>query len=201
MPNADPRKKVERHALKDGFNATQGEGFLDKMPKQETKVGNKKRQDNRLLPGFARMLVEQGVSKAVQFFITNVDGRTIRARRVRAMYLGFIDDLGGPQNVSVAESQVLKSCAVLSVLQEDLATMWLREDKDPHWSWDTWLQSLTLVINTLVRSLSRVGMKRRPRNITGTQALQEYIASATEYHEIDSTEDDDTAPEGDSDED
>ena len=49
-------------------------------------------------------------------FLQNVDGRSLRARKLKSTYDLIIQDLGGIDNITVAQSELARKCATMAVL-------------------------------------------------------------------------------------
>ena len=99
-------------------------------------------------------------------FLDGVDGRSATARRFRDVLGEILSDLGGADVLSEGEKQLARRCAALSVEAE------LMEGKlvgDGEFDLERYV-SLT---NGLGRALSRIGLKRVPRDVTPD--LQTYI--------------------------
>jgi hypothetical protein len=95
------------------------------------------------------------------------DGRSAVARRFRDLVLDIAGDLGGAENLSTAEMQLIRRASMLSAeceMQENAAA---REDA----TFD--VDSYVVKTNALKRVLEVLGLKRAPRDITPT--LQGYL--------------------------
>jgi hypothetical protein len=106
--------------------------------------------------------------KAKLLTLGDLDGRTRAAQVVKQTISAIVSDLGGEQNISTAEQQLIESAAVTGAMCESLATRWLLgEAVDPS-------QYATLS-NAQRRLLETVGLRRVQRDITPD--LPTYLAS------------------------
>ena len=85
--------------------------------------------------------------------LRNVDGRTVAARRYKAICGALSDDLGGQDKLSEPSKILVRQAAALSVELENLQSKIVAgEDVD--------LEQLTRLSNVLGRTLQRLGLKK-----------------------------------------
>ena len=97
--------------------------------------------------------------------IQGADGRTAVARRFRDVYSEIVRDLGGDDQISEAERQLIRRAASLSVYAETIeAKLAQGEDVDS----DEWVR----ISNVLTRVLGAIGTQRRARDITPPDPLK-----------------------------
>jgi hypothetical protein len=102
------------------------------------------------------------------------DLRLVPARRFRTLVVRMIGDLGGSENLSAGKQQLIRRCAMISVqceLMEQQAIAGAPFDAVAY-------GTLTGHLN---RTLSTLGLKRRPRDVTPT--LNEYLTAARQPDE------------------
>jgi hypothetical protein len=105
---------------------------------------------------------------SITSFYEQVDGRSAPARRYRDVVHAIVEDLGGIDALSAAERELVWRAGGLIVHGEKLEAQLVRDEPVD-------VSELCLVANTLGRLFSRVGLKRRPRDIT-PPSLDDYIA-------------------------
>ena len=106
--------------------------------------------------------------------VGEVDGRTKPALAFKAAVADFVEDLGGQQAVSRAELEMVRRCAGLAVLAaQHEAAIVAGEKVDA--------ESYIAIANAQGRALSRLGLRRRQRNIT--PSLVEYLDGKAEAAE------------------
>ncbi|HZP69246.1 MAG TPA: hypothetical protein VFB29_04820 [Pseudolabrys sp.] len=92
--------------------------------------------------------------------LDDLDGRTKAARRAQALVAQIEADLGGTDQLSTAQRELIRSAALLGAMTEDQAARWL--ERKP--------ADLTL-FGTLVdrqrRILETLGLSRKARDVTG----------------------------------
>ena len=91
----------------------------------------------------------------------DIDGRTVYARRFRDVLEAIVSDLGGREAISEAEYQLARRCAALSLKAETMETFLVSGRTD---EFDTELYAT--LTNALGRAFSRIGLKRRARDVT-----------------------------------
>jgi hypothetical protein len=97
----------------------------------------------------------------------DLDKRTNAAKRARDLIERVAGDLGGQDQISVAESQIVQRAVLLGCMAEDLEAKWLSgEDVDA--------SVLATIANAQRRLFESVGLKRRPRDVT--PRLSDYLA-------------------------
>lgn len=98
--------------------------------------------------------------------LADLDGRTLAARRAKDVVAAIESDLGGGEQLSEAERQLVRRAGVLAVMAESAEASWLAGGEiDPAQHGAT--------VNTLRRTLEAVGLKRRARDVTPD--LHDYI--------------------------
>ncbi len=100
-----------------------------------------------------------------------VDGRTKPALAFKNAVADFVADLGGEQAISRAELELVRRCAGLAVLAaQHEAAIVAGEKVDA--------ESYIAIANAQGRALTRLGLRRRQRNIT--PSLVEYLEGTSE---------------------
>ncbi|MET3967229.1 hypothetical protein ACT4MK_17815 [Bradyrhizobium barranii] len=100
--------------------------------------------------------------------LADLDGRTRAAQAVKQTIGAIVSDLGGEQNISTAEHQLIERAAVTGAMCESLAARWLLgEPADP--------ALFATLSNAERRLLETVGLRRRARD--ATPSLREYLTS------------------------
>jgi hypothetical protein len=95
-----------------------------------------------------------------------LDRRTHAARRAGDLVSGLESDLGGSENVTVAEHQIVQHAGVLGAVIEHQETLWLGGEEVDE-------TALLTAINCQRRLLEAIGLQRRARDVTPT--LAQYI--------------------------
>ena len=106
------------------------------------------------------------VSNGRQLFLDGVDARTAIARRFRDLFFEIISDLGGTENTSEGERQLARRCTALAVEAE-------RMEAELASGGEFNVELYVTLTNALGRALSRIGLERRPRDIT--PARSDYV--------------------------
>jgi hypothetical protein len=88
-----------------------------------------------------------------------LDSRTLAARRAQALVADLESDLGGPDNVTVAERQIVQHAGVLGAVIEHQEALWLAGDEVDE-------TALLAAVNCQRRLLETVGLQRRARDVT-----------------------------------
>lgn len=101
--------------------------------------------------------------------LSEVDGRSAPARRYRDLIHLITSDLGGADQISEAEQQLVRRAAGLSVCCELTEASLVNEEPING-------EDYVRAINGLVRVLSVLGLKRRPRDVT--PRLADYLAAS-----------------------
>ena len=98
--------------------------------------------------------------------LRNVDGRTVAARRYKAICGALSDDLGGQDKLSEPSKILVRQAAALSVQTETLQSKIIA-------GVDVDLEQLTRLSNVLGRTLQRLGLKKPapPRGPTLAELL------------------------------
>jgi hypothetical protein len=103
--------------------------------------------------------------------LPDVDGRLLWARRYRDVYAALVADAGGDDMVSEAAKAIMRRAATLATELERreaaFATAGCASGDD--------LDMFARVSGTLARLLERVGIERKPRDIT--PSLESYMAA------------------------
>lgn len=100
--------------------------------------------------------------------MADLDGRTRAARTVRDLITSIETDLGGTDEVSAMQGQLVRRAAVLGALLEDQEATWASGVSIDEASYVTILNAQRRVLHTL-------GIHRRARKVP--QSLKAYITS------------------------
>jgi hypothetical protein len=102
-------------------------------------------------------------------------------RRLNTLTEALIADLGGDTNVSTAEQILVERCAVMTLQCELMEAQWAERNNFRA----TDLQNLVhqRQVNALRRTLTALGLKRRPRDVTVT--VEEYLRHSKQQQEVD----------------
>jgi hypothetical protein len=103
--------------------------------------------------------------------LPTIDGRSVWARRLRDLIELHQHDLGGEDRLSVAENSLIRRASALTVELEHLELKFLDQGEATP-------QQLNLygrTSNTLTRVLRELGIRRRPRDITPTPTVDQYL--------------------------
>lgn len=118
------------------------------------------------------------VSNGKQLFLkSTVDGRTLIARRFREVQSEIVSDLGGEAVISEAEMALVRRAVTLIVYCEMFESRMAETGKLD-------LDSYMPVVNTLMRLLSTLGLKRRPKHV-GPSPLEGYHAANANTRDAD----------------
>src|SRR5205809_96689 len=120
-----------------------------KSPKQRGRI------QPRSLSNRARITNEFGL-------IPSVSGKSIYARRLHDLLYLHLEDLGGEDACSEAEKALVRRASVLIVELEHMETRWATAGG----ATDSELKTYQMATNTLRRTLSSLGLKRRARDVT-----------------------------------
>jgi hypothetical protein len=127
-------------------------------PRDSRQVGNvKKKQHGKQLCGRSR--ITNGST-----LLPEVDGRSLWARRARDLISLHTSDCGGADNCSQAELSIIRRVATLTV---ELEHMEMRFATAEHGADPDELKTYQMCTNTMRRCLESLGLKRRPKDITG----------------------------------
>jgi hypothetical protein len=100
--------------------------------------------------------------------LPDVDGRSVVARRYRDIIGEVISDQGGPEHLSEARLQLIRRFSGASVLAEQMeARLALGGQID--------IREYSLLVSTIVRVAQRLGIERRPINVT--PSLGQYLSN------------------------
>jgi hypothetical protein len=91
--------------------------------------------------------------------VDQLDGRTAAARAARETISAIESDLGGAENITTANRQVIESAAVTSAMVADLGSRWLAGEQID-------LGLFTTLCNSQRRLLESVGLEFRAKDIT-----------------------------------
>jgi hypothetical protein len=91
--------------------------------------------------------------------LDQLDGRTLAAKAARDTIASIASDLGGADQLSTAEMQIIQRAAVTGAILEDMEAQWLSGAP---------IDAPTYVAlgNAQRRYLETVGLKRAPRDVT-----------------------------------
>ncbi len=110
------------------------------------------------------------IANGSRLFPAKVNGRTAEFRRFRDVLAEIISDLGGADVLSEGERQIARRCAALSVEAERMEAGLVGTGEFD-------IERYVSLTNGLGRALTRIGLKRRQRDVTPTPA--EWIKGAT----------------------
>ena len=112
-------------------------------------------------------VVLKGGSKTRLLSLQDIDRRTAAYRKTADLIDAIENDLGGPDQLSTGERQIIQRAALTGALLEDLEARWLAgQPIDP--------AAYCTVLNAQRRLFEAVGLKRRPRDVTPD--LRTYLA-------------------------
>lgn len=94
--------------------------------------------------------------------LPGIDGRGIYARRARDLVALFVSDLGGIDAASEAEKAIVRRASILCVELENLEVQFAKAGAAEPAALDLYQRTS----NSLGRLLDRLGLKRRPRDVT-----------------------------------
>src|SRR5512133_2995610 len=98
-------------------------------------------------------------NRATEPFVEPVDKRSAAARRFKDVLAALVCDLGGADRLSEGQKQLCRRCALLAVEAENLEARSISgEDID--------VDRFGMMTDRLGRALSRLGLKRVPRDVT-----------------------------------
>ena len=106
-----------------------------------------------------------------------LDGRTLAAQRAIALVAALKNDLGGPDNITVAESQVVQHAGVLGAVIEHQEALWLAGDEVDE-------TALLAAVNCQRRLLEAVGLQRRARDVTPNIAAYSRDRASEDAEEV-----------------
>jgi hypothetical protein len=103
--------------------------------------------------------------------LPDTDGRSAWARRFKDLLSSHVSDLGGDDNISEAKRSLARRAAILECELERLESGFALAGMATPESIDLYAR----VSGTLARLLERVGIKRRPKDVT--PSLASYVAA------------------------
>lgn len=96
-------------------------------------------------------------AKATLLSIDQLDGRTVSAKRARALIDAITADLGG--DLSAAQTVLVRRVATATAIAEHFETLWLAGHPID-------VGALTTLTNTISRVTGQLGLQRVPRDVT-----------------------------------
>lgn len=111
----------------------------------------------------------KGGKKLRLLTLADLDSRTRAAKHALALRNGFLSDLGGEDQATVAEQELAQRASVLGAMLEDQEARWLRGE-------GVELTEYATLVNAQRRVLSDIGLERRAKDIT--PSLREVLARA-----------------------
>jgi hypothetical protein len=96
--------------------------------------------------------------------LVGTDGRSAWARRFRDLYASFIADAGGDDAVTEAQRAILRRASVLATELERIESVFAANGKADAGDLDLYGKTSAV----LSRLLEKVGLERRPRDVTPT---------------------------------
>jgi hypothetical protein len=97
----------------------------------------------------------------------DLDRRTVAARKVEELISDIQSDLGGREELSTLQVQLVQRAAVLGAILEDMETRWLKGEPMDATAYST-------VINAQKRLAELLGIKRLARDVTPS-TLRDHI--------------------------
>jgi len=91
--------------------------------------------------------------------LDDLDGRTVQVRRYKHAMTCFATDLGGEDQLTQGQLQLVRSAAGLALLRERLDAKALADKYVP-------IEEYTRITNALTRVVIALGLKRVSRNVT-----------------------------------
>ncbi len=101
-------------------------------------------------------------------FLEGVDGRSALARRFRDVLGEIVADMGGVEVTSEGQRQLARRVATLAVQAEQMEAEWAAGG-------ELNIDTYVTLVNALGRALTRIGLRRRARNVTPD--LKSYLAA------------------------
>ena len=98
--------------------------------------------------------------------LPDVDGRSLIARRYRDITSAILIDQGGIDRCSESRQQLIRRFAAVAVLAEEMEAKLARGEKID-------ITQHALLCSTLTRLATRIGIDRRPRDVSPT--LDQYL--------------------------
>jgi hypothetical protein len=110
-------------------------------------------------------------AKARLLMLADMDKRTLAYRETTRLISAITSDLGGPENISAAEAQMIQHSAVLGAILADQEAKYLKGRLIN-------VGEYCAVANAQRRLFEAVGTTRRPKDVTPD--LQSYLATKPE---------------------
>jgi hypothetical protein len=107
------------------------------------------------------------VTNGSQIFLPGVDGRSAIARRARDIFDALCRDLGGHDQLSEAQTQLVRRASMISIKCEEMESRGANGEQID-------LDVFGKLTDRLGLTLQRLGIKRIPKDVTPT--LAQYIA-------------------------
>jgi hypothetical protein len=98
--------------------------------------------------------------------LDDLDHRTAAAKRAAALVAGIERDLGGSEQLSVAQRAIIQRAALCGAILEDREVLWLQGKEID-------VNAYATITNCLRRLLETVGLERRAKTIV--PSLAEYL--------------------------
>jgi hypothetical protein len=111
------------------------------------------------------------VTNGSKLFLPGVDGRSAIARRARDIFDAFCRDLGGHDQLSEAQTQLVRRAAMISIKCEEMESHGAQGEQID-------LDVFGKLTDRLGRTLQRLGIKRVPRDVT--PSVSDYIKHINE---------------------
>jgi hypothetical protein len=106
--------------------------------------------------------------------LSDLDGRTLAARRAKELIAVLTADLGGPEAITAAKAELIKSAAVHGAMLEHLAAEWISGVPIDELRY-------VAIANGQRRLLVELGLERRSRDVT--PSLKDYLAQQSKGKE------------------
>lgn len=100
-----------------------------------------------------------GGGKVRLLTLQDLDARTRACKHALGLRDGFLSDLGGEDNASIAQRELAQRASVLGAMLEDAEARWLRGEP-------VQLAEFCTLVNAQRRVLADIGLERKARNIT-----------------------------------
>src|SRR5262245_28590746 len=98
--------------------------------------------------------------------LADIDKRTVAFRETTRIMEEIESDLGGPDQLSAGERQLVQRVGVLGALLSDIEARWIRgEPLDP--------VAYCTIVNAQRRVLETIGLRRRPKDVT--PSVRDYL--------------------------
>jgi hypothetical protein len=102
--------------------------------------------------------------------LRNLDGRSRAVAKCNSLVASFEGDLGGRENLTTAQAQLVQRAAFLAVMCEDFEVHYTLGEPIE-------LADYLTAINVQHRVLATLGLKRQARQVAETLSLGEYLAT------------------------